>query len=221
MEGFTVVDGAVALVILLSGVLAYSRGFVREALSIAGWVGAAVAAWYFAPMATPLVQEIPILSEFLGDSCELSVIAAFAGVFAIALILISIFTPVFAGAVQRSALGGVDQGLGFLFGVARGILLVAVALIIYDRVMIGETVDIVENSRTNAILANFSDRVAAEIPSEAPGWFVQRYEELMATCGPSVTVTDGIELPGTPATEAPATDAPATEAPAEQAPAGN
>jgi membrane protein required for colicin V production len=210
MEGFTVVDGAVALVIILSGVLAYSRGFVRETLSILGWIGAAVAAWYFAPMATPLVQEIPILSEFLGDSCELSVIAAFAGVFAIALILISIFTPVFAGAVQRSALGGIDQGLGFLFGVARGVLLVAVALIIYDRVMVGEPVAMVDDSQTAAILANFSDRVAAEIPSEAPGWFVQRYEELMATCGPSVPAVDGAELP--------ATDAPA---PAEEAPAGN
>jgi membrane protein required for colicin V production len=98
-------------------------------------------------MATPLMQEIPILSEFLGDSCELSVIAAFAGVFAIALILISIFTPVFAGAVQRSALGGIDQGLGFLFGVARGVLLVAVALIIYDRVMVGEPVAMVDDSR--------------------------------------------------------------------------
>jgi membrane protein required for colicin V production len=216
MEGFTVVDGAVALVIILSGVLAYSRGFVRETLSIAGWIGAAVAAYYFAPMATPLVQEIPILSEFLGDSCELSVIAAFAGVFAVALILISIFTPVFAGAVQRSALGGVDQGLGFLFGVARGVLLVAVALIIYDRVMASEPVAVVDDSQTAAILSNFSERVAAEIPSEAPGWFVQRYEELMATCGPATLQTDGAALPGE-ATET----APAGEAPAEEAPAGN
>jgi membrane protein required for colicin V production len=209
MEGFTVVDGAVALVILLSGVLAYSRGFVRETLSIAGWVGAAVAAWYFAPMATPLVQEIPILSEFLGDSCELSVIAAFAGVFAVALILISIFTPVFAGAVQRSALGGVDQGLGFLFGVARGILLVAVALIIYDRVMVGEPVAMVDDSRSAAILANFSNRVAAEIPSEAPGWFVARYEELMATCGPTVLTPNEAGLPGTQPGAAPEGEAPA------------
>lgn len=194
MEGFTVVDGAVALVVLLSGVLAYSRGFVREMLSILGWVGAAVAAWYFAPMATPLVQEIPILSDFLGDSCELSVIAAFAAVFAIALILISIFTPVFAGAVQRSALGGVDQGLGFLFGVARGILLVVVALIIYDRVMANETVAMVEDSRSAEIFANLSDRIAAEIPSETPGWFVARYEEMMLVCGPSTVP----QTPGTP-----------------------
>ena len=211
MEGFTVVDGAVALVIILSGVLAYSRGFVRETLSILGWIGAAVAAYYFAPMATPLVQEIPILSEFLGDSCELSVIAAFAGVFAIALILISIFTPVFAGAVQRSALGGVDQGLGFLFGVARGVLLVAVALIIYERVMVGEPVAMVDDSQTAAILSNFSDRVADEIPSEAPGWFVQRYEELMTTCGPTTLAPGGAGLPG----------AEPEAAPEEAAPAGN
>ena len=209
MEGFTVVDGAVALVILLSGVLAYSRGLVRETLSIAGWVGAAVAAWYFAPMATPLVQEIPILSEFLGDSCELSVIAAFAAVFALALIVISIFTPVFAGAVQRSALGGVDQGLGFLFGVARGILLVVVALIIYERVMVGEPVAVVDDSRSAEVFANLSDRVAEEIPSEAPGWFVQRYEELMGTCGPRVLTPDGAGLPGGTPETAPEGTAPA------------
>ena len=41
MEGFTLVDGAVALIIVLSAVLAYSRGLVRESLAILGWIGAA------------------------------------------------------------------------------------------------------------------------------------------------------------------------------------
>ncbi len=208
MEGFTVVDGAVALIILLSGVLAYSRGFVRETLSILGWIGAAVAAYYFAPMVTPLIAEVPILSEFLGDSCELSIIAGFAAVFALALILISIFTPVFSGAVQRSAVGGVDQGLGFLFGVVRGVLLVVVALIIYDRVMIGEPVAMVDDSRSAEVFANLSDRVAEEIPAEAPRWFVDRYEDLMSECGP---------VAGTPS---PA-DLPAEDAPEGTDPAGN
>ena len=40
MEGFTLIDGLVALVIVLSAILAYSRGLVREAMAIAGWVGA-------------------------------------------------------------------------------------------------------------------------------------------------------------------------------------
>ncbi len=114
MEGFTIVDAVVAVIILMSAILAYSRGFVREVLAIAGWVAAAVLAFIFAPQAEPLVKQIPVLDKFLGDSCELSIIAAFAGVFALSLIVMSIFTPVFASAVQRSALGGIDQALGFL-----------------------------------------------------------------------------------------------------------
>ena len=82
MEGFTIIDGIVALVIVVSAVLAYSRGFVREALSIVGWIAAAVLAYIFAPKAEPLIREIPMVGEFLGDCCELAIIAAFAAVFA-------------------------------------------------------------------------------------------------------------------------------------------
>ena len=84
MEGFTIVDGVVAVIILISAILAYSRGFVREVLAILGWVAAAVAAFFLTPMAEPLVQEIPVINEFLSDSCELSIITAFVGVFAAA-----------------------------------------------------------------------------------------------------------------------------------------
>ncbi|MFM7656491.1 MAG: CvpA family protein, partial [Paracoccaceae bacterium] len=45
MEGFTLIDGVVTLVIVLSAILAYSRGLVREAMAIAGWIGAAVLAF--------------------------------------------------------------------------------------------------------------------------------------------------------------------------------
>jgi len=62
VEGFTIIDGVVAVVIILSALLAYSRGFVRETLSIAGWVAAAVLAFMFAGQAEPLVREIPILA---------------------------------------------------------------------------------------------------------------------------------------------------------------
>ena len=61
MEGFTLVDAGVAGIIVLSAVLAYSRGFVREAMAIAGWVGAAFLAFLFAPQAQPLVKELPVV----------------------------------------------------------------------------------------------------------------------------------------------------------------
>ncbi|MCB1330166.1 MAG: CvpA family protein, partial [Maritimibacter sp.] len=124
MDGFTIVDGVVAVIILISAILAYSRGFVREAMSIAGWIAAAIVAYLFAPRAVPLIKEVPVLKDFIADSCELSVIAAFAGVLALALVVVSVFTPLFSSAVQRSALGGLDQALGFVFGVLRGLLLV-------------------------------------------------------------------------------------------------
>ncbi|MEL7117219.1 MAG: CvpA family protein, partial [Pseudomonadota bacterium] len=168
MDGFTIVDGVVAFVIFLSAILAYARGFVREAMAIVGWIAAAILAYYFAPSAEPLMAEIPVVGEYMQDSCELAVIAAFAGVFAIALVVVSIFTPLFAAVVQRSALGGVDQGLGFLFGVARGLLLVAVALVIYDRVIFPDGaqaaagIEIVDNSRTaqifNTVTENLNDQ---------------------------------------------------------------
>lgn len=183
MEGFTIIDAVVAVVIVLSAILAYSRGFVREAMAIAGWIGAAVLAFIFAPQAEPLVKEIPVLGDFLGDSCELSIIAAFAGVFAVGLVLMSLFTPLLSSVVQRSALGGVDQGLGFLFGVLRGILLVAVAFVVYDRAVASDTVPLVDNSRSAKVFAAFQDNLNQSIPSDAPGWIVQRYEQLVGNCG--------------------------------------
>lgn len=189
MEGFTIVDAVVAVIILMSAILAYSRGLVRELLAIAGWIAAAVLAFIFAPQAEPLVKQIPILDKFLGDSCELSIIAAFAGVFALALIVMSIFTPLFSSVVQRSALGGIDQGLGFLFGVLRGILLVAVAFVVYARVLTGATVPVVDNSQSAKIFSSLEQRLNAEVPQDAPGWILARYQELVGDCGALTSTT--------------------------------
>ncbi len=183
MEGFTIIDGVVALVIIVSAILAYSRGFVRETLSIAGWIIAAIAAYVFAPRVEPLIREIPVLKDFLGESCELSIIAAFAAVFALALVVVSIFTPLFSSAVQRSALGGLDQGLGFLFGVARGLVLVAVAFVVYDRVVLADTIAMVDDSRSASIFARAQDAINNSIPEDAPAWVVSRYEQLVGSCG--------------------------------------
>lgn len=185
MDGFTIIDGIVAIVIILSAVLAYSRGFVREILSIGGWVLAAIAAYVFAPTVEPLMKEVPVLRDFLGPSCELAMIAAFAAVFAAALIVVSIFTPLFAGAVQRSALGGIDQGLGFLFGVLRGAVLVAIAFIVYERVIVSDPIPMVDDSRTAIVFAQLSEAIDEQIPTDAPGWIAEQYDNLIGQCSSS------------------------------------
>ncbi|MCR9146400.1 MAG: CvpA family protein [Rhodobacteraceae bacterium] len=182
MDGFTIIDGIVALVIVLSALLAYSRGLVRETLAIAGWVVAAILAFLFAPQVEPLVKEIPVVGDFIADSCELSMIAAATAIFAVALIVTSLITPLFSSLVQRSALGGIDQGLGFLFGVARGILLVAVAYFVYETVVTSQDIQIIDDSRSARVFARLTDNVAESNPEAALGWITQQYEQLVSVC---------------------------------------
>ena len=183
MEGFTIIDGVVALVIVVSAVLAYARGFMRETMAIMGWIIAAILAFIFAPTVEPLIKEIPYVGDYLRDSCELSIIAAFAAVFAVSLVVVSIIAPLFSSIIQRSALGGLDQGLGFLFGVLRGLLLVAVALVVYDRVVVNEAIPMVDDSRTAKIFNRTKDTINEQIPENAPGWILARYEQLVGGCG--------------------------------------
>ncbi|WP_102226503.1 CvpA family protein [Acidimangrovimonas sediminis] len=192
MEGINIVDVVVIVVIILSAILAYARGFVREVMAIAGWIAAAVVAYIFAPQAEPLIKQIPVLDKFLAGSCELSIIAAFAVVFALALVVLAFFTPLLSSAVQNSVLGGFDRGLGFLFGVARGILLVAVALIVYDRAMAGEAIPQVAQSQSAHIFANFQAKLNSDIPDQMPRWLENTYEGLVGDCGAPPKGADGV-----------------------------
>ena len=180
---FTIIDGVVAIVIILSALLAYGRGLVREVMAIVGWIAAAVLGFMFAPRVEPLVREIPVVGDIIADSCELSVIGAFAIVFSLALIVMSLFTPLFSSLIRRSALGCLDQGLGFLFGVVRGLLLVAIAFFVYDTVITGQEFTIVDESRSAAVFGRFTGDIQEQEPEQALGWITQQYENLVGSCG--------------------------------------
>ncbi|MGB7268715.1 MAG: CvpA family protein, partial [Albidovulum sp.] len=89
----------------------------------------------------------------------------------------------------RSALSGIDQGLGFLFGVARGILLIAVAFVLFSRLVTPNTVPMVDNSRAAEVFASFQSKLNEQMPEDAPGWVAARYNELVGECGAPVSVT--------------------------------
>lgn len=182
MDSFTLVDGAIALVIIVSAILAYSRGLIRELLAIAGWVIAAVVAFVLAPSVEPWVREVPYVGDILGDSCELTIIAAFAAVFAVTLMIVALFTPLFSSIIRNSALGGIDQGLGFFFGVLRGILLVAVALLVFQRAVPPGSVPMVDNSYSVSLFARVQTGLVDNLPADAPNWIIEQYNGLTASC---------------------------------------
>jgi membrane protein required for colicin V production len=131
----------------------------------------------------PLMREIPVVGEFLASSCTLSILAAFAVAFAIALIVLSIFTPLLSSFVRESAIGPVDQGLGFLFGVARGVALVAVLYLLYDLTIPAEQrLDAIDAAWSLAVIGDAADLIRNAAPEQAPTWLGSRIDALMGSC---------------------------------------
>lgn len=181
---YTIADGAVLVVTLVSGLLAFTRGFTREALAIGGWILAAILALYGAPLVKPILKETPTIGDILQRNCNLSKLVAFAVVFAIALIFLSIFTPLFSSAVRESPLGAVDKALGFLFGLARGVALVAVAWLIYAQIMPpSERLPAIEKARSVALIKEAANIIENNAPRTVPDWIRRPVNQLTAECG--------------------------------------
>jgi membrane protein required for colicin V production len=121
----TIFDGIVIGVVLFSAVLAMVRGFSREVLSIVSWGGSAVAAYYLYPKLVPYAKHYT-------DDDRIAVVGSAAVVFLVALIIISFITMKIADFIIDSRIGALDRTLGFLFGAARGVLLLVVAVAFWN-----------------------------------------------------------------------------------------
>ena len=182
MDSFTIIDFGVIIIIAVSALLAFSRGMVREGMAIAGWIAAAILAFIFADTAQPLVRQIPYLGDILGDSCELLILASFAVIFAIALLIVSIFTPLLSTIVQKSILSGLDKNLGFIFGICRGLVLVIAAFFVYFTVMPNQKVISVETSKSATIFQYYADDFKNQNPETALDWVRTQYDHLIEEC---------------------------------------
>jgi membrane protein required for colicin V production len=120
----TLLDIALLVVMLVSGLLAMIRGFFREVLSIASWLAAALATVYAYPRLLPQAKQY-----FTSDLIATAVVVA--GVFLGTLIVVSIFTIKISDKILDSRVGALDRTLGFLFGLARGLVIVVVAFLFF------------------------------------------------------------------------------------------
>ncbi|MEM9059974.1 MAG: CvpA family protein [Pseudomonadota bacterium] len=179
---FTYVDAAVAVITLLSAFLAYSRGLTRELFAIGGWIVAGLLAFYFAPAIEPLIREAPVVGQFLSSSCVISMITAFSLIVAAALLVLAVFTPIFSSIILESAIGPLDRMLGFLFGVVRGIVLIAVAYLVYTNLSGGEAIPALDGAASKPIFDEAARLIEQYRPEEMPAWFSERIDALMAPC---------------------------------------
>jgi membrane protein required for colicin V production len=152
-------DIAVIAIIVLSAIFAFARGFVREALSIVAWVGAAAITVYgFNPVllfVSPLVNNV-LLAQL---------IAGF-GLFVVALIILTIATGYLARLVRASALSPIDRTLGFIFGLARGVLIVCLAYLLLDFVQPSERPAWIRDAKSAPYLHQGADMLRQFLPEQ-------------------------------------------------------
>ena len=181
MDGLTIIDGVSIAVVLLSGILAYARGFLREVLAISGWIISIIIAFMLAPTGVPLVSEIPYLNKIV-SGCEATTIISFALILAISVLVCSIFTPLLSNVVKRSVLNTFDQSLGFLFGALRGIILIVVSVVVYNQVAVDNEYKIVNNSLVYKSVVGISSNIETMLPNSIPNWLIDNYDGLVSSC---------------------------------------
>lgn len=115
---FTEYDVVVLIILLTSGLLALFRGFIREAFSFIAWVGAAVITFLFYPLAAELFKDVLKSSSIIGI---LAVTVTYFTVF----FLLSGLNAIILDFTREVRMGPVDRSFGLLFGIFRGLLIVA------------------------------------------------------------------------------------------------
>jgi membrane protein required for colicin V production len=117
-------DLIVLAIIVISGLLAFARGLVREVLSIVGWVGAAIITLYGIPYVRPyvglFVHQEQIIVDVVGGTI----------IFILTLVALSLASVGVARQVKDSQLNALDRSLGFAFGVARGMVLICLSYMV-------------------------------------------------------------------------------------------
>jgi membrane protein required for colicin V production len=116
------IDIAIVALIILSAVLSLFRGFVKEALALASWL---VALWVAMIFYTDLAA---VLEPWLGEP-SIRNIAAFTILFICVLLLGALVNYLISKLVIRTGLAGTDRLLGTLFGLVRGVVIVAILVL--------------------------------------------------------------------------------------------
>jgi membrane protein required for colicin V production len=124
---FTFVDVLVVAVIVVSAGYAAYRGFVRESLSIFAGAAAALAALYLGPSVVPLLKGLV--------SGWAATLIAYVGVFTLVFLPFGFISFRFSQNVRHSPVQGLDRILGFAFGVARGLVIIGAAYLVFTMLV--------------------------------------------------------------------------------------
>lgn len=167
----TLLDGILLAITLFSAVLAMVRGFSREVLAVASWIAAAAAAYFLYPVLTPVALNYT-------TSAQIAMIGSAAVIFLIALIVVSYITMRIADFIIDSRIGALDRTLGFVFGAARGVLLVVVGMLFFNWLVAApKQPDWVTEAKSKPMLDSLGVRLVNVLPDDADATILERLRD--------------------------------------------
>jgi membrane protein required for colicin V production len=164
----TLLDIILIGVMLVSALLAMIRGFMREILSIAAWVIAAIATLY------AYSKLLPVAKSYFNNDI-VAAAAVIGGTFLGTLLIVSIITVRFSDMVLDSRVGALDRTLGFLFGLGRGLVIMVVAFLFFAWLVPARTQPSwVANAKSKVVLQSTGDWLMSMLPDDPESTILKR-----------------------------------------------
>src|SRR5690242_21851550 len=158
-------------VMLVSGLLALVRGFMREILSIAAWGAAAVVTLYSYSKLLPTAK-----GYFNSDTIATVVVVA--GTFIGTLIIVSVITVRISDMILDSRIGALDRSLRFLFGLARGLLIVVVAFLFFTWLVPEKQRPAwVTGAKSRTVLQGTGDWLMSLLPDDPENTILKKFKK--------------------------------------------
>jgi membrane protein required for colicin V production len=157
-------------IMLVSGVLALARGFTREVLSLVAWIASAVAAYF----AVQQPQLMDIANKQISNK-TIATVAVGAAAFIVVLIIVSIISVKISDKVVDSAAGAFDRTLGFIYGLARGLVFVAICYLAYSWISPPEKQeDWIKNAQSLPVIRSVGDFILGYVPPDIRNNFTKQ-----------------------------------------------
>ena len=167
----TLLDIVLIVVMLISGLLAMVRGFMREVLSITAWVLAAGATLY------SYTKLLPFAKQYFNNDI-VAAVAVVGGVFLVTLLVVSVLTVRISDMVLDSRVGALDRTLGFLFGLGRGLVIVVVAFMFFSWLVPDRSQpEWVRSAKSRVVLTGTGQWLMSMLPEDPESTILKRLKK--------------------------------------------
>src|ERR1700736_6194701 len=167
----TLLDIILIGVMMIAALLAMIRGFMREVLSIAAWLIAALVTLYSFSKLLPVAK-----TYFNNDIVAYAIVIG--GTFLGTLLVVSVITVRFSDMVLDSRVGALDRTMGFVFGLARGLVIVVVAFLFFAWLVPDRSQpEWIRSAKSRVVLQGTGDWLMSMLPEDLDATISKRFKK--------------------------------------------